>query len=169
MSFEVTYAIITPAHNEESYIRFTLDSVVAQTVQPTQWIIVDDGSTDGTGAIVRNYTSQFPGIRLLTLENRVRERGGKVIRAFNAGLDLVDAEYEFIVKLDADLSLDNDYFEKLLYQFKINPKLGIASGGCYQREGNEWRLEPAANDHARGLSKVYRKECFQDINGLKFP
>lgn len=167
MSFEITYAIVTPAHNEESYIRFTLDSVVAQTVQPAQWIIVDDGSTDGTASIIENYTSEFPWIKLLTLKNQVRQRGGKVISAFNAGLELVDAEYEFIVKLDADLSLGNDYFEKLLYQFKINPKLGLASGGCYQRTGTEWRLEPAANDHARGLSKVYRKECFQDINGLK--
>lgn len=161
------YVIITPAHNEEAYIRSTLDSVVAQTVKPEQWVIVDDGSTDNTADIIQEYVERYPWIKRVTLPvEGSRERGSRVMRVFYEGFRLVEADYNFIVKLDGDLSFASDYFECLQDKFAKDSRLGIAGGGCYIPVGNEWQLERVPVDHVRGPTKVYRKACFEEIGGL---
>jgi poly-beta-1,6-N-acetyl-D-glucosamine synthase len=163
----VKYVIITPAHNEEKYIRFTLDSVVAQTVKPDQWIIVDDGSTDGTAKIIREYANRYTWISLVTLPlESTREFGARIARVFYEGFKRIEEHYDFIVELDSDLSFASDYFENLLRKFTEDSRLGIAGGGFYVPVGNEWRLEKCPVDHVRGASKVYRKACFDEIGGL---
>lgn len=108
------YVIITPAHNEEKYIKYTLDSVTVQTIKPAQWIIVDDGSTDTTAEIVQNYVKKYPWIKLIKnnpIEN-ARRGGTKVVQAFKFGYQALDeVDFDFIVKLDADLTLPPNYFE----------------------------------------------------------
>ena len=161
------YVIITPAHNEEAYIRSTLDSVVAQTVKPEQWIIVDDGSTDGTAKIIQEYVERYAWIKQVTLPMEdSRELGARIVRVFYEGFRLIDAHYDFIVELDSDLSFASDYFENLLRKFVEDPRLGIAGGGFYIRVGDQWQLEKVPVDHVRGASKVYRKACFDEIGGL---
>lgn len=161
------YVIITPAHNEEAYIRFTLDSVVAQTVKPNQWIIVDDGSTDGMAKIIRDYVDRYSWIKQVTLPvEGSRQRGARVMRVFYEGYKLLDVDYEVIVKLDGDLSFGSDYFERLLGKFAEDSRLGITGGGCYSPVGDHWRLERVPADHVWGPTKVYRKACFDDIGGL---
>ncbi len=109
------YVIITPSHNEEEFIRFTLDSVVGQTVKPEQWIIVDDGSTDSTSKIIQEYVIRYAWIKQVTLPIECsRELGARIVRVFYEGYRRIDAEYDFIVELDSDLSFDADYFENLL-------------------------------------------------------
>jgi biofilm PGA synthesis N-glycosyltransferase PgaC len=163
----VKYVIITPVHNEESYIRFTLDSVVAQTVKPEQWIIVDDGSADNTANIIQEYAKRNAWIKQVTLPvEGSREVGARVVRIFYEGYRLIEADYNFIVKLDGDLSFDPDYFERLLGKFAEDPRLGIAGGVLYIPVGNQWRLEKVPADHVRGATKVYRKACFDEIGGL---
>jgi biofilm PGA synthesis N-glycosyltransferase PgaC len=163
----VKYLIITPTHDEEAYIRFTLDSVVAQTVRPEQWIIVDDGSTDNTAKIIQEYVEHYPWIKRVTLPvEGSRELGGRVVRVFYEGFRLIEADYDFIVKLDSDLSFASDYFERLLGKFAEDSRLGIAGGGFYIKVGNQWRLEKVPVDHVRGATKVYRKACFDEIGGL---
>jgi poly-beta-1,6-N-acetyl-D-glucosamine synthase len=161
------YVIITPTHNEEAYIRFTLDSVVAQTVRPDQWVIVDDGSTDDTAKIIQEYVEHYPWIKRVTLpvEGR-RELGARVMRVFYEGYRLIEADYDFIVKIDSDLSFASDYFERLLGKFAEDSRLGIAGGGFYVAVGNQWRLEQVPVDHVRGATKIYRKACFEEIGGL---
>jgi poly-beta-1,6-N-acetyl-D-glucosamine synthase len=163
----INYAIITPAHNEELFIRFTLDSVVSQTIQPVKWVIVDDGSTDNTSAIIQCFAVKFPWITMVKIQGQgVRERGGNVIRVVAEGLKKLEEPHDFIVKLDADVSFHPEYFEKLFEKFYENPKLGIAGGVILVPDGNDWVKERIPADHVRGATKVYRKACYDEIDGI---
>lgn len=163
------YVVITPVRNEATYIEKTLTSMVAQTVKPAQWIIVNDGSTDGTEQIVRDYAAQYAWIRLINREDRgFRKRGPGVIAAFYEGLcHLTETDYEVIVKLDGDLSFDPWYFETLLQAFVRNPSLGITSGKINVQTNGRWTPERFLTPWTSGPSKVYRRTCFEAIGGLR--
>jgi len=163
------YVIVTPANNEESYIRFTLDSVVAQTVLPAQWVIVDDGSTDGTADVVQGYIEKHIWIKLLKNfpDEKKRRGGGKVVRAFNYGYQAVDiADFEFVVKLDADLTLPSNYFEEVGRIFEADPVVGMCGGYLSEYSDGQWKKAEAAGYHLRGAIKAYRKKCFDQIGGI---
>jgi biofilm PGA synthesis N-glycosyltransferase PgaC len=163
------YLVISPAKDEECYVQRTLESMIRQTIKPEAWIIVDDGSTDRTPQIVERYTSEFPFIRLMRGPRRgARQPGSGVIGAFDAGYEQArDLEYEFIVKLDCDLSFEADYFERLLTHFVEEPRLGIASGVYLESEdGNHWKEVVMPAYHAAGACKVVRRECFEEIGGF---
>ncbi len=120
------YIIITPVKNEEKYIRYTLDSVTTQTILPEEWIVVDDGSSDNTSLIVEEYISKFNWISLIRLNTKEEQRmgGNKVVRAFNAGYKFIkNKDWDFVVKLDGDLSLPDDYFEKIFSAFAGRRKI----------------------------------------------
>jgi len=162
------FVVVTPVRNEAEFIELTIQSMLAQTVKPREWIIVNDGSTDDTEEIVTRYLPTCPWIRLVNREDRgFRQRGGGVVRAFYDGFEALDCQdYEFIVKLDGDLSFEPTYFEQVLAEFTARPRLGIAGGGCYVRAGDDWTLEAADVHHVRGATKVYRRVCFEAIGGL---
>lgn len=164
------YIIITPAKNEGKYIRQTLDSVLAQTIKPKKWIIVDDGSEDDTAAVVTEYANKCDYLNLVRLPSSHEKRigGSKVVRAFYAGYDTVrDEYYDFVVKLDADLTLPTNYFEEVIRCFETNPRVGLCGGYCVVEENGHYVKESYSEDHVRGAFKAYRRECFQDIGGLK--
>lgn len=160
---------MTPAKDEVRHIERTLKSMVAQTHRPLMWIVVDDGSSDGTCEIVQKYADIHDFIRPIRAE-RVTSRatGTAEVRAFNRGFQLVRNEtFGCIVKLDADLSFDADYFEHLLCHFDEDPKLGIASGIYLEsRSGDDWQEIVMPSYHAAGASKVIRKQCFEEIDGF---
>lgn len=163
------YIIISPAKDEEKYIELTLQSVIKQTHKPVLWVIVDDGSTDETEEIVNRYACVFPAIRLIANPNSgVRQPGSAVIRAFNCGYEYVDdVDYDFIVKLDCDLSFNPDYFEKLLRKFLNDKMLGIASGIYMEENGcNSWHPVLMPYYHAAGACKVLTSKCFEEIRGF---
>ena len=120
------YVVITPVRDEEAYLRFTLESMIAQTVRPIEWIIVDDGSSDGTGEILDDYSRRRSWIRGLHRENRgFRKSGGGVVEAFNAGYAaLATADWDYIVKLDGDLTFEPDYFQKVFRTLSKRPASG---------------------------------------------
>ena len=125
------YIVITPVRDEAEYIRKTLDSVIGQTIRPIEWIIVNDGSKDETGEIVRGYTQDYPWIKLITQSDRkVRQRGKGVVEAFYAGFTILQEDYEFIVKLDGDVSFDPDYFENLLASLPLTRCWGLLAAVC---------------------------------------
>ncbi len=161
------YVIVTPARDEEVSIRHTLQSVVAQSIRPSQWVIIDDNSTDKTAEIVREYGQQHPWIKLVEADDPGGwQRGAKVSRLFAAGLEAVDCPFEFLVKLDADVSFAPDYFENLLERFDEDPRLGIGGGALFVLSGGEWKLENTPWDHVRGATKAYRRTCYEDIGGV---
>lgn len=161
------YVVISPVKNEAEFIELTIESMIHQTIKPSLWIIVNDGSSDATESIVRKYTDQYAWIKIINRPGEVvRKRGKGVVEAFYAGFDTLDQEYDFIVKLDGDVSFDPDYFESLLRAFAVDPQLGIAGGGLYEKvDGVNWRMN-TAEYHVRGATKVYRRGCFEAIGGL---
>jgi len=94
--------VVTPVRDEARHMRHTIRSLVEQTVLPQRWIIVDDGSSDGTGDIADKAALQHPWITVIHRSNRgFRKTGGGVIEAFYAGYQLVqEDQWDFIAKLD---------------------------------------------------------------------
>ena len=161
------YVLITPARNEARFIELTLKSVVAQKIRPLKWVIISDGSTDGTDDIVRQYAARHDWIELVTLpEHRERSFVGKVT-AFNAGYAKVaDLDYEVIGNLDGDVSFDEEYLSFLLEKFSQNPRLGVA--GTPYREDKPVHDETFKSpDHVSGACQMFRRKCFEDIGGYK--
>lgn len=162
------YGIISPVKDESAYIRKTLDSVVAQSVKPEYWVIVDDGSKDDTPLVINGYAEQHPWIHLIK-NNRKGPRlpGVGVIDAFNYGYRKVrSVPCDYIVKLDCDISFRSDYFEKLFFEFNGKPTLGIASGRYLEKRNSGWLPVGMPDYHAAGASKVMRKGCFDQIGGF---
>ena len=164
----IKYVIITPVRDEEQYIEQTIMSDISQTVRPIKWIIVNDGSSDDTGKIIDSFAKQHQWIYTVHRENRgFRQAGGGVMEAFYDGYrSLASDDWEFIVKLDGDLSFGSDYFESCFKEFRQNPKLGIAGGGIYQVINTQLKLEKNPIFHVRGATKIYRHTCWESIGGL---
>jgi len=164
------YLVISPCRNEAEFMRHTLDSVTRQSVKPALWVIVDDGSTDRTPDILKEYAKDHSFITIVTRENRGhRSVGPGVIDAFYAGLGVVDIdEYDFICKLDLDLELPPRYFEILLQRMAENPRLGTCSGKPYyiDKENGKLVSENLGDENAIGASKFYRVSCFKQVGGF---
>jgi glycosyltransferase involved in cell wall biosynthesis len=170
------YAIIAPCRNEEKYMRRTLDSLVRQSVLPSVVVVVDDGSTDSTPAILAEYAAAHPWIRVVTRKDRgVRSVGPGVIEAFYAGLDTIDLnDFDFVCKLDLDLVLPDRYFELLMARMASEPRLGTCSGKAYypapsntsEDFNGELINEGIGDEVSVGASKFYRVSCFRQIGGF---
>lgn len=164
------YVIISPCRNEAKFMRQTLDSVVAQTVMPALWVIVDDGSTDESPALLAEYAAKYEFIRIVTRDNRGhRSVGPGVIDAFYAGYETIGIdEFDYICKLDLDLELPPKYFAELMIRMKDNPRLGNCSGKPYYINSVTGKMvsEYCGDENAIGASKFYRVSCFQQIGGF---
>jgi poly-beta-1,6-N-acetyl-D-glucosamine synthase len=162
------YVIITPVRDEEAYLRFTIESVIQQSVRPAEWVIVNDGSTDNTGNIIDEFARQFPWIQAVHRSNRgFRKSGSGVVEAFNDGYRaLRRQDWDFIVKLDGDLSFGSDYFARCFEYFERDPKLGIAGGSIYHIIDGQKYLEQCPVFHVRGATKIYRRPCWDAIGGF---
>lgn len=162
------YVIITPARDEEDFLRKTILAVANQTVKPIQWIIIDDGSGDGTGEIIDDFARLYPWITARHRSDRGhREAGAGVVHTFYDGYALIGpTEWEFLVKLDADLSFPPDYFERCFAEFDKDPSLGIGGGGIYHEVEGGLELEETPQFHVRGATKIYRRECWDQLGGL---
>jgi poly-beta-1,6-N-acetyl-D-glucosamine synthase len=165
----IKYIIISPVRNEEAYVESTITSVLKQTILPQEWIIVNDGSTDATREIVERYTTLYPWIKLINLADRgYYYPGTGVVTAIKKGFEHIEkVDWDYLVKLDCDVTVENKYFENIFNEFKINSKLGIASGAIYLTDGDKEIKEKSQSDHPWGASKIYKKQCYIDINGWK--
>jgi len=163
------YLLISPCRDEADFMRRTLDSVVAQSVRPTTWVIVDDGSTDETPHILAEYAARHDWIEIVTRRDRgKREVGPGVIDAFYAGYETVNPDdYEYLCKLDLDLHLPPRYFEILMQRMAVNPRLGTCSGKAYFEETSGQFVDEGVGDEiSLGASKFYRVACFREIGGF---
>ncbi len=160
------YVLITPARNEEAFIENTIESMIHQTVLPSKWVIVDDGSIDKTPDIVRRYLARHPWIKLIQMpQRRDRSFAAKVV-AFNAGYDRVTGlQYEIIGNLDGDISFDRDHFEFLIRKFSEDPTLGVA-GTVFREEGYNSETDSfEGHKHVSGQCQLFRRRCWEDIGG----
>jgi poly-beta-1,6-N-acetyl-D-glucosamine synthase len=160
------YVIVTPARNEAHFIESTLQSVIAQTVRPLKWVIVSDGSTDETDAIVARYHKEYSWIELVCMPPRAeRHFAGKVL-AFDAGYArLKDLDYQVIVSLDADITFDPDYFQFLLLKLAADPMLGLTGTPFQELSGQMYDYRFVSIEHVSGACQVFRRECFEAIGG----
>src|SRR5438067_3851800 len=128
------FVLITPAHNEEALIKKTIESVISQTILPMRWVIVDDGSTDSTAAIVSPYLPKYPWIEMIQRSARQDRNFAGKVHAFNAGYESVRIlGYEHVVNIAADNHLEADYLEFLHRNFMEDEKLGAAGSIFVQR------------------------------------
>jgi len=159
------YVLITPARNEAVFIERTIKAVVGQTVRPAKWVVVSDGSIDGTDEIVKRHAAKHKWIELVrTPQRRERHFAGKV-HAFNVGYGRVrDLDYDVIGSLDADIEFDPEYFEFLLRKFAENPRLGVA-GTPFREESRQYDYRFTSIEHVSGACQLFRRECFEEIGG----
>jgi glycosyltransferase involved in cell wall biosynthesis len=164
----LSYAIISPVRDEARHIRRTLESIVAQTHRPSEWVIVDDGSTDPTPEIVRDYAAEYPWIRLIrsSVQGR-RVRGSRIVEAFNLGRSELRGRPDVTVKLDGDLYVPPHYFAWVTEVFARVPTAGLVGGICLVWDGTAWVPEKAAQHTVLGAFKAYRTACLDDIGGLQ--
>ena len=162
------YVLITPARNEASFIENTLCSMLAQTLPPKRWVIVDDGSLDETSTVVDRYLRKVQWIELVKRPvRRERSFAGKV-GAFNAGLERVqELDFDIIGNLDADLSFDPDYLEFLMSKFAADPRLGVA-GTPFVQDGYDSASDSfEGENHVAGGCQLFRRQCFLDVGGYQ--
>ncbi len=163
---EIKYVLITPARNEEAYIESTIQSVISQSLLPEKWVIVSDGSTDATEAIVSRYESSYPFIQLVTATGSGKPNFGSKVNAINEGYKhLQNLQYNFIGNLDADVSFDSNYFKILLEEFASSDQLGIAGGVICELVNGKYVAQNLSSNSVAGAVQLFRNQCYQDIGG----
>jgi biofilm PGA synthesis N-glycosyltransferase PgaC len=164
------YGVISPVRDEERFLAQTVRCMVSQSVRPIQWVLVDDGSSDRTGQIIEAAAAEHSWIKPIHRKDRGRRVAGSgVMEAFYDGYrSVTKIGWEFVVKLDGDLSFPNNYFEECLCRFNSDPRLGIGGGTiCNEHNGflePESKVDPQF--HVRGATKIYRRACWDQIGGL---
>ena len=159
--------IISPCRDEEATLERTIACMRAQTHLPVKWVIVDDGSRDGTAKILEEAAEQIPWLQIVRRPDRgFRKVGGGVIDAFYDGLSSVDLEYDFVAKMDVDLEFSPRYLECLLEHFERDPMLAAASGKVYRPENGRLIEEYMIDEMVAGQFKLYRREAFERIGGF---
>ena len=160
------YVLITPARNEESFIAKTLDSVVKQSQLPERWVIVDDGSTDGTAEVVARYASRFPWIILIRKPVREGRNFAAKANAVNEALaQMQGLDFDIIGNLDADISFGPDHFEFLLQRFLEDPDLGVAGTAYMEKNWDSTTDSFEGETSVHGACQLFRRECFREIGG----
>lgn len=162
------YAVITPVRNEAENLPRLAASLLSQSVRPSAWLIVDNGSTDETPALAERLTAANGWIRVLRVPGEATPvRGAPVVRAFHAGLNALGDLPDVVVKLDADVSFEPDHFERLLAAFAADPSLGMAGSMCWEEERGEWRPQFTTRSHVRGAVRAYRRACLDQVLPLE--
>lgn len=162
--------IISPVRNEAEHLTRTVNSTVAQTLRPIEWIIVDDGSTDGTTQIAEDAARHYDWIRVLRRGDRgFRKNGLGVMEAFYSGFNtLQNKTWDFLAKLDGDIEFPSEAFARIIDQFTRDPGLGICGGEIYHEDDGRMVIESKGDPafHVRGATKFYRRQCWNEIGGL---
>lgn len=161
------YVLISPSRNEARFIEETLKSVVAQTILPLKWVIVNDGSTDATGEIAAKYAAQYSWIELVNRPVRKERHFAAKVDAFKVGLERVKhLQYDIIGNLDTDVSLDADHFEFLLSKFAEDSQLGVAGTIFREPSGyNSGTDSFEGQTYVSGQCQIFRRRCFEEIGG----
>lgn len=166
------YVLATPAKNEEKNLPMLIQSILEQTIMPAIWVIVDDGSNDGTHGIIRAAQEEHGWIQSASVREHPRDIGRHYAQVCNEGFNFAikycedhNTPYEYIGLVDSDMTLESDLFEKLIKEFEKNPRLGVASGTVYNNINNELIPEGAREDVLMGSPRLWRKKCFEETGG----
>jgi len=169
MSFALpSYSIVSPVMNEREWLPQTIACIVSQAHRPRQWVIVDDGSSDGTDSIALEAARQYSWITVMRSvgTGSRRARGAPIVAAFRQGLQGIGGRDEFVVKLDGDLYVPSHYFEWVARIFEHVAAAGIVGGRAWVHRSGMWREDEVARHTVAGVCKAYRRTCLSDIGGL---
>ncbi|MFL5845908.1 MAG: glycosyltransferase family 2 protein [Solirubrobacteraceae bacterium] len=168
MSNAVRYSVISPVRDEAEHFARTAEALIAQSQPPAEWIVVDDGSTDGTYELAAGYAAAHPWIQVVRSDaDHERARGAPIVRAFKRGMRELREPYDVVVKLDGDIYLAPQYFAWVCDVFARDERAGIVGGVSFiPGPDGRWRLDNVNLDSLRGIAKAYRATCLEDIGGL---
>jgi len=159
-----SYAVVTPARDEAANLPRLASCLAAQTRPPTTWVIVENGSSDGTLELAGDLAAEHAWVQVISLPgSSSADRGAPVVRALNAGIAALTEPPEVFVNVDADISMEPDYFERLLAKFLADPSLGIASGSAYELRRGTWEQRYVTGSTVWGASRAYRWECLHAV------
>jgi UDP-N-acetylglucosamine transferase subunit ALG13 len=162
------YSVVTPARDEAANLPRLAECLIGQTMRPSEWVIVDDGSTDTTGSIAKELARRHAWVRTIDVAGEsVATRGGPVVRALHAGIASLAEPPDVLVKLDADVSLTSEHFERLLARFAGDPLLGMASGSRHEFSDGEWRQRYITGTSVEGQCRAYRWACLGQVSPLE--
>jgi poly-beta-1,6-N-acetyl-D-glucosamine synthase len=163
------YVLMTAAHDEEANIANTIESVVSQSIPPVKWVIVSDNSTDKTDEIVRAYGRRHRWIQLLRRERPSGYSFASKITALHLADPILREEAaRFIGNIDADITLESDYFEQLIGRLDGDPRLGVASGFVHERSGTEYVSRPLNSEQSvPHAAQLMRWDCYDSIGGYR--
>jgi poly-beta-1,6-N-acetyl-D-glucosamine synthase len=160
----LTYAAVTPARDEEENLARLAASICAQTLRPVRWVIVENGSSDGTTALCDALAAEHDWITVChTAGSTGYDRRSPYMRAWHHGVSALGGAGDLVVKLDADVSAGPDYFEGIVAAFEADPKLGIASGALHEERNGEWTEIILLGDHVWGPTRTYRRSCLDAV------
>jgi glycosyltransferase involved in cell wall biosynthesis len=164
----MAYVLITPARDEETHIARTAQAMALQTAPPIRWVVVDDHSTDDTALAAEHCSRALPWMRLVRLtddQTSTRNFGSKA-QAFQTGANMVAQwPYRYIGNLDADITVEHDYFQRLLAEFAADPNLGVAGGIVESWTVDRYVSQDVASDSVAGAVQMFRRECFEELGG----
>jgi poly-beta-1,6-N-acetyl-D-glucosamine synthase len=166
--------IVSPVRNEAAHIERVVRAVAAQRLPPARWLVLDDGSTDGTLELLRTLESDVPFMTVVEPADLVQGGNDRLaraaeVRAFNAALAAADPQaYTHVMKLDGDIELDPGYFAELLTRFDADATLGLAGGVLVEPQADgSMRPIRIPDSHVHGALKLYTLACFQAIGGIQ--
>ena len=166
--YHINHVVITPCRDEIEFLPDFATSVINQTILPLKWVIVSDNSETETNQFLTKISIEHDWITVLNIDDgKKRKRGKHIAKLVNFGISSIRTEWDFLSKIDSDMVLPSDYFERLFVNFMNSEKLGIASGNCFIHEKGKKKREKAPRDHTRGGLKTYRRQCYDDIDGIR--
>ena len=161
-----SYVVVTPARNESEFVELALKSMICQTALPLKWVIVSDGSTDGTDSIVERYAAEYSWIELVHIPERSERDFAAKVTAFNAGFERVRGlDYDIVACMDADISFDKDYFVYLLQKLADDSALGVVGTPFQELNRQVYDYRFVSIEHVSGACQLFRRECFDAIGG----
>ena len=164
----IRHVVVTPSRNDEIHLRELFNSMVNQTLPPSEWVIVLHNPKENISQSLQSDFFSFKWISIATVnDDSKRKRGAQIARMVNFGISQLSSKWDYLSKIDADMTLPRDYFEQIFSEFSENPNLGIASGSCYIVENNSRKKEKVSENHTRGGLKTYRGECYDQICGIR--
>ncbi len=164
----IRHVVITPSRNDETHLRKLFNSMINQTLIPSEWIIVLHNPKETISHSLQSDFAPFKWISIVIVnDDSNRKRGAQIARMVNFGISKLSCKWDYLSKIDADMTLPSDYFEQLFAEFSKNPNLGIASGSCYIIENGSRKKEKVSENHTRGGLKTYREQCYDQICGIR--